>query len=156
MLFSEDELEFLCNYDSEEFYRDSVDRKYKFRVLSDSYYVEKLLKWFEKESGEKLKNYNYELIIHTFDVGDFFSKHVDAINIHNKNRAYVVGIFLNEDYSGGDYILYSPDEVLPKLRGITYYFKSDRIHEITKVEKGIRKSALIFIYHEDLEKYNLI
>jgi hypothetical protein len=155
-LFSKEELSFLCNYDSEEFERDMEDRKYKFRILSDSYYVEKLLKWFEVKSGEKLKNYNYELIIHTFGVGDYFSKHKDAINIHNKNRAYVVGVPLNSDYTGGEYILYQPDEVLSKVGGVPYYFKSDRMHEITKIESGIRKSALIFIYYEDIIKKDII
>jgi len=155
-IFSDEELNFLCNYEGEEFVREMDDRKYKFKTLSDSYYVEKLLKWFEDKSGEKLKNYNYELILHTFNVGDYFSKHIDAINIHNKNRAYVVGVPLNEDYKGGEYILYEPDEVLSKVGGVPYYFKSNRMHEITKVESGVRKSALIFIYHEDLQKTNLI
>lgn len=155
-LFSEDELKFLCEYDGEEYDRNMDDRKYKFKLLSDSYYVEKLLKWFEKESGEKLNNYEYELIIHTFKEGDYFSKHIDAINIHNKHRAYVVGVPLNDDYTGGEYILYEPTEVLPKVGGVPYYFKSNRMHEITKIESGIRKSALIFIYHEDLKKSNLL
>ena len=155
-LFSERELKFLCNYDYNQFERDMGDRRYKFNVLSDSYYVEKLLKWFERESGEKLKNYNYDLIIHTFGVGDYFSKHKDAISIHDKNRAYVVGVPLNSDYTGGEYILYEPDEILTKEAGVPYYFTSDRMHEIAKVESGIRKSALIFIYYEDLEKKNLI
>ena len=155
-IFSENELKFLCEYDNQEHHRNMGDRKYKFKLLSDKYYVEKLLKWFENESGEKLKHYNYELIIHTFKIGDYFSKHKDAINIHNKNRAYVVGLPLNSDYTGGDYILYEPNEVLPKVAGIPYYFKSNREHEITKIESGIRKSALIFIYYEDLIKKELI
>lgn len=155
-LFSEDELLFLYNYNPHEFKRDIGDRKYKFRLLSDSYYVEKLLKWFELQSGERLRNYDYELIIHTFEVGDYFSKHIDAINIHNKNRAYVVGFPINSNYEGGDYILYEPDEILPKVGGVPYYFKSNRMHEITKIESGIRKSALIFIYYEDLIKQTII
>lgn len=155
-IFSEKELNFLCEYDGDEYSRNMIDRKYKFKLLSDQHYVEKLLKWFEKESGEKLKNYNYELIIHTFEVGDYFSKHKDAIKIDNKTRVYVVGVPLNNDYTGGDYILYKPNEVLPKVPGIPYYFKSNREHEITKVESGKRKSALIFIHYEDLIKKELI
>jgi Rps23 Pro-64 3,4-dihydroxylase Tpa1-like proline 4-hydroxylase len=156
MIFFENEIQFLCNFNSDEFCRDLDDRKYRYKLVSDSYYIEKLLKWFEKETNEKLKNYNYDLIIHTFNEGDFFSKHVDSMKINNKNRAYVVGIFLNDDYIGGDFILYNPKKILPKVKGTPYYFKSDRMHEITMVKKGVRKSGLIFIHHEDLEKHNLI
>lgn len=156
MIFSENELEFLCNFDANKSNRNLSDRKYQFSIFPDFYYVEKILKWFENETNKKLKNYDYNLIIHTFHEGDFFSKHTDAIKINNKNRAYVVGVLLNDDYVGGDYILYSPQIILPKVKGTCYYFKSDRLHEITMVKKGIRKSALIFIYHEDLVKHNLI
>ena len=73
-----------------------------------------------------------------------------------KNRAYVIGFHINNNYEGGEYKLYEPNEIIDKTPGVPYCFKSDRLHEITKITKGIRKSALIFINYEDLYKTHLI
>jgi predicted 2-oxoglutarate/Fe(II)-dependent dioxygenase YbiX len=112
----------------------------------------KLLNWFEIESGEKLKSYDYNLIIHKYNVGDYFDKHIDSVERGYKNRAYVVGFHINDDYDGGEYILYNPDSIVDKTPGIPYFFKSDRLHEISKITKGIRKSAFLFVNYEDLIK----
>jgi predicted 2-oxoglutarate/Fe(II)-dependent dioxygenase YbiX len=63
-----------------------------------------------------------------------------------------VGFHINNDYDGGEYILYNPDSIIDKTPGIPYFFKSDRLHEISKITKGIRKSALLFVNYEDLIK----
>ena len=104
----------------------------------------------ELKTGLKLKSYETHLFIHYYQVGDYFGKHRDSIEIGANNRAYVVGFNINDDYEGGDYILYNPDEMINKTAGIPYYFKSDREHEITKVKGGIRKSAVLFINYENL------
>jgi predicted 2-oxoglutarate/Fe(II)-dependent dioxygenase YbiX len=115
--------------------------------------IKKLLDWFEKETGEKLKHKEHDLVIHKYNVGDYFEKHTDK---NYKNRAWVVGFHINDEYEGGDYILYNPSGVIDKTVGIPYCFKSDRVHEITKITKGVRKSGLIFIDYEDLVKSNLL
>lgn len=156
------DLEFLVSYYelSKKGIRNTNNRSYEFVVLNyiDSDIIFKLLKWFESNTGLKLKSYKNHLFIHQYKVGDYFGKHRDSIEINNNNRAYVVGFNINDDYEGGDYILFNPDETINKTAGIPYYFKSDREHEITKIKKGIRKSAVLFINYEDLEinKQNLI
>lgn len=157
-LYNTNELEFLNLYWENTDHRLFDDRSYEFSILKNNtmQITFKLLNWFEIEMGESLITKNFDLIIHKYNVGDYFSKHIDAVERDYKNRAYVLGFHINDDYEGGDYKLYNPDGVIDKTPGVPYCFKSDRLHEITKITKGIRKSALIFINHEDLVKKNLI
>lgn len=148
------DLNFLSSYYklSKKGIRNTHNRSYEFAVLNynNSDIIFRLLKWFELKTGLKLKSYETHLFIHYYQVGDYFGKHRDSIEIGANNRAYVVGFNINDDYEGGDYILYNPDEMINKTAGIPYYFKSDREHEITKVKRGIRKSAVLFINYENL------
>lgn len=140
-----------------------VHKKYEDReyysvtlVKSCEYYVTKLLIWFELNSGLLLKSYEKPLILHRFYEGNYFLKHNDSIYIHNNSRAYVVGFHLNNDYEGGEYVLHDKYHIINNYPGVPYYFNSSQEHEIIKVTKGIRKSALIFINHEDLIKTKLV
>lgn len=95
-------------------HRKYEDREYYSVTLTDSheFFVTLLLSWFEKQSGIILKNYNMHLILHRFYEGNFFTRHKDNIFIYNKNRAYVVGFHLNNDYDGGSYILHDNDNTI--------------------------------------------
>ncbi len=152
ILYSKYQLEFLNSYWNNSSFRNIKDRKYEFALLMNNEYniTTKLLNWFEKESGEILKHKNFHLTIHKYEIGHFFKKHIDAVERGSKNRKYVVGFHINNNYKGGDYKLFNPDFIIDKTPGVPYMFTSDREHEITKVTEGIRKSALIFINHEDL------
>jgi hypothetical protein len=135
------------------------DREYYTITLSDYIIkpiIEKLLIWFENQTGLKLKTYNKFLILHRFYEGHFFLKHRDDILIYEKNRAYVVGFHLNDNYLGGEYINYTKDKMIDKTPGVPYLFSSSDEHEIKPILTGIRKSALIFINHEDLVKTRLV
>lgn len=157
-LYSDSELDFLNSFWENTDYRKFDDRSYEFAVLINNEFniTKRLLGWFELETGQTLKHKNYNLIIHKYNVGDYFEKHIDAVERNYKNRAYVIGFHINDGYTGGDYKLYNPDSIIDKTPGIPYYFQSDREHEITKITSGIRKSALIFINYEDLVKTHLI
>lgn len=160
-IYDDIELEFLESFynDENKGFRKKQDRSYQFHILPNNQngIVSKLCAWFEMESGEKLINKNTYLFLHKYEVGDFFDKHIDEAVIDNKNRAYVVGFHINDDYEGGTYKLYNPDFIIDKTPGVPYFFKSNRLHEITKITNGTRKSALMFINYEDLyRKSNLI
>lgn len=157
-LYNNIELNFLNSFWDNTDFRKLKNRSYEFAILTNNEMniTTKLLNWFEIESGEKLKSYNYNLTIHKYNVGDYFDKHIDAVERNYKNRAYVVGFNINNEYDGGDYILYNPNQIIDKTPGVPYFFKSNRLHEITKIANGIRKSALIFINHEDLVKNSLL
>ncbi len=157
-LYNDTELKFLNSFWENVDYRKFDDRSYEFAVMMNNEMdiTTKLLDWFENESGEKLIHKKYSLIIHKYNVGDYFDKHTDSVERNYKNRAYVVGFHINDEYDGGEYMLYNPNEIIDKGPGVPYCFKSNRLHEITKITNGIRKSALIFINHEDLVKKNLL
>ena len=157
-IYNNIELDFLNSFWDNTDFRKLKNRSYEFAILTNNEMniTTKLLNWFEIESGEKLKSYNYNLTIHKYNVGDYFDKHIDAVERNYKNRAYVVGFNINNEYDGGDYILYNPNQIIDKTPGVPYFFKSNRLHEITKIANGIRKSALIFINHEDLVKNSLL
>jgi predicted 2-oxoglutarate/Fe(II)-dependent dioxygenase YbiX len=69
-----------------------------------------------------------------------------------------VGVCLNNDYDGGEFVLYNPEEPLPKETGIIYTFPSQRIHEVKKIIKGERWSIIGFLHIDnlDLQKKSLI
>ena len=83
---------------------------------------------------------------------EFLNSYWENVFFRNiPDRKYVIEFHINDNYEGGDYILYNPHFIIDKTVGVPYMFTSDREHEITEVTKGVRKSALIFINHEDLD-----
>lgn len=153
-LIDDNELNFLNFFynTTEKNTRVSNNKKYEFVVLtkSNTTIIDKLCDWFELTSFQKFKNRPTYMFIHSYNIGDYFELHTDDIERGYKNRAYVLGFHINNDYEGGDYILHNPFEIIDKTPGVPYYFKSDRPHQITEITKGYRRSALIFIHFEDL------
>jgi len=83
-----------------------------------------------------------------YEKGDKFKPHTD--NYHN--RVYSVGIQLNTDYTGGDYIIYNSKEInkVENIVGNSYCMESSLEHEIKEIESGIRYSIVSFIKISDL------
>lgn len=115
---------------------------------------EKLLDWFTQETSISI-NWNtitYGLI-HNYHIGDAFPKHIDKTNTAKK-RVYNVGIQLNNEYSGGEYILYEyngSEYIINPNTGNASYYKSDVLHEVRPIINGDRWSFLIHLY-----EYNII
>lgn len=89
--------------------------------------------------------------IHLFDysVGDRFGKHKD---IYYENQIHNIGVCLNDDYEGGDFVLYQPTRyVLPKKTGAIYTFNHAFEHEVLEVTKGHRWSLIGFYFYEHLD-----
>lgn len=156
ILFNTEELEYINSLWADDKVKRFDDRLYMSCYMNEINVTTKLLKWFEEESGEKLKHYNLNLILHRYEVGCYFGKHVDNGIDYNRNRIYTVGFHLISDYEGGDYILYNPYSLVDKTPGVPYLNKASIEHEVKPITKGIRKSALIFIEHSDLIKKNIV
>ena len=62
-----------------------------------------------------------------------------------------MGVCLNNDYDGGELVLYNPEEQLPKEIGNIYTFPSQRLHEVKKIIKGERWSIIGFLHFENIE-----
>ena len=126
--------------------------------------VKKMLDFFENSTGETLINKDFHLIIHRYTIGDFFDKHNDsgnAIVAGTDNigfRKYTLGMNLNDDYDGGEFIAYDNENkiILGEKRGYPYVMSANTTHEVTKIKNGMRKSILIFICSEDLKKNGII
>jgi hypothetical protein len=97
----------------------------------------------------------FEVIhLHKYEAGNQFERHSD---IYYPNQKLNVGVCLNDDYDGGDFILYGPKEIIPKKAGAIYSFRNTREHEVTKIENGTRYSLIIFLFKENIkEKVSLI
>lgn len=116
---------------------------------------------FDKITDYLLKDKSIEIIkpfeiihLHKYETGNQFERHSD---IYYPNQILNVGVCLNDDYDGGDFILYGPKEIIPKKTGTIYSFRNTREHEVTKIENGFRYSLIIFLFKENVkEKVSLI
>lgn len=88
--------------------------------------------------------------VHLFDysVGDKFGKHRD---IYYPGQVWNIGVCLNDDYEGGDFVLYNPNKILPKVQGEIYTFECKREHEVLEITKGNRWSLIGFYFYEHLD-----
>jgi hypothetical protein len=115
------------------------------------------VKWiFDKITEYLLVDQNVEITkpfevihLHKYLSGNEFERHSD---IYYPNQTLNVGVCLNDDYEGGDFILYGPKQVIPKKAGTIYSFKNTREHEVTKIKSGIRYSLIIFLYEENIKR----
>jgi hypothetical protein len=109
---------------------------------------DKLKDFVEKETNIKIGIIKKTIHFHRFVKGDWFGKHNDIRN----NRLYAVGVLLNDDFEGGDFKLYNPNEItLDKVIGNTYLFDVKIDHEITSILEGERYSLLWFLQNEHIK-----
>ena len=134
------------------YFKNDENIKYKVsninRDESTNWIFDKMLNFFTNKTGIKIKKPLDILHIHNYKVGDYFKKHKDSLyptQMHN------IGVCLNDDYVGGEFILYEPYEILPKKQGEIYTFESLRLHEVKKIESGERWSIIAFLHIENLE-----
>lgn len=126
-----------------------TSRAYSYYTLEannkTNWIFERLKKFFVEETEIELYGFPTTASIHSYVENEYFSRHSDQ-----KYTLYSVGACLNEDYEGGEFVLYQPDFILPKKEGALYYFDSRRQHEIKKITKGTRWSLISFITAEHL------
>jgi hypothetical protein len=122
-------------------------------------YKNKKVKWiFDRITDYLAHEKNIEVIkpfdiihLHKYLVGNKFIRHRD---IYYPNQVLNVGVCLNDDYEGGDFILYNPTQPIPKKAGLIYSFKNTTEHEVKEITKGIRYSLIIFLYKDNLKNNN--
>ena len=131
---------------------DIKDRKYHSQPITYSletkWLFDKLKTFFEEQSNIQIKKNKEVIHFHKFTKGDWFGKHNDI----RDNRVYAVGVLLNDDFSGGDFKLYNPNEIiLDKVIGNTYLFDVKIDHEIIPILEGERYSLLWFLENEHIK-----
>jgi predicted 2-oxoglutarate/Fe(II)-dependent dioxygenase YbiX len=160
-MFTKSECEKIINYRN--LYQKNHSKKY-FKTDKISYHVwnilknqntnwifEKIFKFYEETTKNKIIQEIEVLHLHHFIKGDKFPKHRDT---DIKSQVYNIGVCLNEDYSGGDFILYDPYTILPKKTGTIYGFESAIDHEVTEIQNGERWSLICFLHYFNIENRN--
>jgi hypothetical protein len=153
VLFTEEECDSIISYNNGNITNwEMVDRKYDSLSINysneTSWLFDKLRLFFETESGTQIKTVKDKIHFHKFIKGDWFGKHNDNRN----NRVYAVGVLLNDEFEGGDFLLYNPSmQKLNKKIGNTYLFDVRIEHEITPITNGERYSLLWFLESEHIK-----
>lgn len=135
------------------------DRRYTSSQIYKSdetiWIFDKLKNYFEKETSNKLLDNIEKIHFHKFGINDFFNKHNDL----RDERLFSIGVILNDDYDGGEFVLYGNEKILiNKNIGNCYIFDAGIEHEILEVINGIRYTIIVFIKKDNiiLKKYKNI
>jgi len=130
----------------EEFY----DFRYKFYTLeyaSDiDWAIERLCDFFESQIGLNIFVRPTKLNLHHYTEGDEFGKHIDT---GTPIKEWNVGIILNEDFHGGDYLVFDENDepiVIDKKIGNVCIYQSQTPHQVTPITKGERWAVAMFIH----------
>lgn len=121
----------------------------------NTWVYDRFSKFFINETGIKIKELKKNIHFHKYVEGDKFDLHNDDM----RERVYGVGLVLNNEFEGGDFIFYNPEKiVLSKEVGNAYIFDVRINHQIKVISSGIRYSMLWFLGKNNLEfeKNNLI
>jgi hypothetical protein len=122
------------------------------------WFYDKIYTWFMSVSKVKLNkkvcfnNSNIAHKLHEYIVGDKFDLHKDKTE-NTMDWIWNLGIQLNTNYVGGDYICYNiNNEVvnISKEIGNVVAYQSDVLHEIKEIASGVRYSMVIKIHSWEL------
>lgn len=153
VLFSKQECEFVLNLIKSNLQNWNLkDRKYNSQPINYSldtkWLFDKLKDFMKSETEIEIRKIKKTIHFHKFIKGDWFGKHNDV----RDNRVYAVGVLLNDNFEGGDFKLYNPNEIiLNKVVGNTYLFDVRIEHEITPILNGERYSLLWFLQYEHIK-----
>lgn len=135
------------------------DRKYTSSQIYKSnetiWIFDKLKDYFECETNNKLLDNIEKIHFHKFAVNDFFNEHNDL----RDERLFSIGVILNNEYEGGEFVLYGNEKIsINKNIGNCYIFDAGIQHEILKVTSGVRYTMIVFIKKDNivLKKYKHI
>ena len=128
--------------------------------VENNWFLDVIKNFVYECTNMKTSKLNLDSNILTYGVGDKFSKHVDLSPNDTNPRIYTLGILLNDDFKGGDLVIYdridNSIQTLNKEVGNCYIFESTIEHEVKEIESGIRNSLIIHIKNTELLKHNLI
>jgi len=153
ILFSKEECESILSYNETHITNwNWPDRKYNSQPINYSlecnWLFHKLKDFVETETEIEIRTIKKTIHFHKFTKGDWFGKHNDV----KDNRLYAVGVLLNDEFDGGNFKLYNPNEIiLNKVVGNTYLFDVRIAHEVTPILDGKRYSLLWFLQNEHIK-----
>lgn len=130
----------------------NIDREYKSCTIvfndTTSWIFERLKTFFEESTNYSILKLKEEIHFHIFNTENWFGIHNDTRN----NRLFSIGVLLNNNFDGGDFKLYNPDEIIiNKIPGNSYIFDVSISHEITQIQLGIRYSLIWFMDNNNIK-----
>jgi hypothetical protein len=152
-LFSKEECDIILNLSNDTSQNwNFKDRSYISQTINYTSETEwlfnKLKNFVEIESNIKFLTIKKQIHFHTFKKDDWFGKHNDV----RDNRIYAIGVLLNDNFVGGDFKMYNPNEIiLDKVIGNAYLFDVRIDHEIMQILDGERYSLLWFLQKENIK-----
>ena len=118
------------------------------------------LLWPYMLTANKNSNWNFDISsaesyqIGKYEVGDYYKTHIDSLgthstkwiaedspHLHNKVRKISMSLTLNDDFEGGDIIIFGVGKIKQET-GSMIFFPSFLPHEVTPVTKGTRYSLV--------------
>lgn len=137
--------------------------KYETYVINNdsetSWFFDKLLNWFSEKNKIDLDRKLRTCSLHRYVSGNFFKRHIDLSKGYH-NRRYNLGIQLNEDYTGGEYVYwdnYENELLIPKEVGTAISYHCRLPHEIKEIKSGERWSIVMPIsYYNIKEKSSIL
>lgn len=137
---------------------DTLPRQSEVAWINDKHIDNLLLKyaqWVNSNCNWNLKITGVEPVqFGSYPVGGYYDWHVDQhAKPHPEVRKISMSLFLNEDYTGGEFDLeiYKPGTdqryVTFKLpSGSAIFFQGDQWHRVRPVKTGLRKSLVAWFY----------
>jgi hypothetical protein len=123
---------------------------YKFHTLehlSDiDWIIKRLCDFFESQMDLHIFVRPTKLNLHHYTEGDEFGKHIDT---GTPIKEWNVGIILNEDFDGGDYLVFDENDepiIIDKKIGNVCIYQSQTPHQVTPITKGERWAVAMFIH----------
>lgn len=161
ILFSSEELKHISKYFNKESYRIYPVTNDDLSIIpKGSSFTENIFTWDNETEFvyTRLKEWTKELMLEfewksqpwaefrRYKKGDFFIRHYDTPWNHGglPERYFTVGIQLNEEYEGGDFIIDS-QHIMTKAKGNTVMWGVEVPHEVSLITQGIRETLICFI-----------
>ena len=126
------------------------DFRYKFYTINEKldvdWIINRLCDFFETEKKLKIYTRPVKLSLHHYTVVDEFGKHIDT---GEPIKEWNIGIILNDDFEGGDYVLYDEEDnpvIINKTMGNVCIYQSQVPHQVTPITRGERWAIAMFIH----------
>jgi len=131
--------------------------QYKILDDTDNKWFLDVFKNFIYDSTKTIVNdIKMDVQILKYVINDNFPKHtdIDHIKKHKSVRLFTIGILLNDEFDGGDLIVYDIDgeKKLKKEIGNCYIFDAILPHEVTKITKGVRYVLIAHLINSEVKK----
>jgi len=122
--------------------------RYKFYTLDFAdidWVIKRMCDYFEKEMNLPIFHKTTKLNLHHYTIGDEFGKHIDT---GTPIKEWNIGLILNEDFEGGDYIIFDKNDnpiIIDKKIGNVCIYQSQTPHQVTPITKGERWAIALFL-----------